>query len=645
MDYRLIFASVLTLALTPFAQIQAAQAQDTNRAPQPTAPTVLDRMLVTAGLTPVEQEKSGRSFTVVTGEELAASQTRHVADALRKVPGVAVSRTGSAGGLTQLRMRGAEGNHVLVMIDGIEASETTAGEFDFGSLIVDDIERIEVLRGPQSAFWGSNATAGVINIITRKGARDGFKIGGRSEVGSDGTYLGGVSLSGGGETYDIAVSALHRHTGGFNISDFGSEKDGDENTTLNGRFTVDLTPDFVIDGTLRHVNRTSDLDSQDYVTGLVLDTYYETATREFFGSLGATLTSFDGALTQKARFTGSDTARDYFAGGVRTSWNEGNRVNGTYQATFAFDTAAMDARHQITGGYEWERETFLPNHLTSRLDRATHSLVGEYRGEFADQVFLNGALRHDFNDRFADATTYSLSAAWKIPNTETRLHASLGTGVTNPTFFEQFGFVPARFTGNPNLKPEESFGWDIGVEQGFFDRRLVIDVTYFNQDLTNEITTSYAGPLPTPVNRTGKSERQGVEIGATVDLMNGATFGGTYTYTDASEQAVAGGARTVEIRRPRHSGSLNAAYVFADDKARVFGEAIFNSDMLDTDFVTFTNVRLKDYTVVNVGGSYRLSEHLEAYARVENLFDTQYEEILNYNTQGRTAFLGVRGSF
>lgn len=639
MRFSLLLAGVSTLVFqaTAFAQEEPANPADV---------TQLERILITAGRTPVEAEKSGRAYTVITGEQLEQNQVRYVADALRQVPGFAVSRTGSFGGLTQVRVRGAEGNHLLVMIDGVEASETSSGEFDFGSLLVDDIDRIEILRGPQSAFWGSNATAGVINVITKRGSRDGFTVRGRSEAGTDGTWLGGLSLSGGGSNYDVALSALHRNTGGFNISDFGSEKDGDENTTLNGKFTVDLAPNFIVDGTLRYVDRTSDVDAQDFLTGLVLDTNDQTATREFFGSIGATYTSLDGALVQKARFTGSDTFRENFAGGALTSWNDGNRLNGLYQATYSFDTpGAVDARHFITGGFEWERETFLPSHLTERLGRTTNSFVGEYRGEFAEQFFLNAAVRHDVNDAFEDATTYSVSGAWLIPGTETRLHASVGTGVTNPTFFEQFGFVPSQFAGNPNLLPEESFGWDIGVEQRFFSDRLVLDVTYFNQDLTNEIATDFSGALPTPFNRTGTSLRQGVEVAATINFLNGFTASATYTYTDSTEQTTAGGVRLTEIRRPKHSGSVSAAYTFHENRARIFAEAVFNADMLDTDFSTFTPVRLDDYTVVNIGGSYRFNEHVEAFARIENLFDTKYEEILGYNTQGITGFFGVKGTF
>lgn len=655
MQIRAFWAGAVALALTGAVEAQENEPDSENV-------TLLDRILVTDGLTPVEQGKSGRAFTVITGEQLEKNQIRYVADALRYVPGFSVSRTGSYGGQTQVRVRGAEGNHLLVMVDGVEMSETSSGEFDFGSLLVDDIDRIEVLRGPQSAFWGSNATAGVVNIITKRGERDGFRVTGRSEGGTDGTAFVAGSLSGGAENYDLAISGAFRRSDGFNISDYGDEEDGDRNTTLNGKFTVDVTEALTLDATLRYVDRKSDTDPQSFADsgppfyipdddyGQVIDRDDWTATEEFFGSVGATYVSLDGALTQKARFTGSDTHRDNFSNGA-TSWNDGNRYNGTYQASYQFDTPGfLAATHQVTGGYEWERETFTPSHLTQTFERESNSLVAEYRGEFLEQLSLNAGIRRDFNDDFGDATTYSLSGAWQIPNRETRLHASVGTGVTNPTFFEQFGYVPDTFQGNPNLIPEESFGWDIGIEQGFFDRMLVVDVTYFNQDLTNEIATEY-GPPPnyfsTPVNRDGTSKRQGVEVSATVDLFNGFTATATYTYVDATEQTVADGPRLREVRRPLHSGSLSAAYVFYDDRARVFGEAVFNGEMLDNSYLNPIpeRVTLDPYTVINVGGSFKFNDNVEAYGRIENLFDEEYQEVFGYNTQGRTAFLGLRGSY
>ena len=392
------------------------------------------------------------------------------------------------------------------------------------------------------------------------------------------------------------------------------------------------------------------LGNPDRLEASFIDSDDWTSTQEFFGSFGATYVSLDGALTQKARFTGSDVHRENFNDGALSS-NDGDRLNGTYQASYQFETPGFLAgTHQITGGYEWERETFAPSHLDETFRRESHSLVGEYRGAFLDQLYLNAGVRRDFNDRFGDATTYSLSGAWKIPGSETRLHTSVGTGVTNPTFFEQFGYIPSTFSGNPGLVPEKSFGWDIGVEQGFFDRRLVLDATYFNQDLTNEIATVFGGPpdfLSSPLNRDGKSKRQGVEVSATLDLFNGFSANATYTYTDATEQTFAGGPRLAEVRRPEHSGSIGAAYLFHDDRARVFGEAVFNGKMEDVAFVPSLppRVTLDSYTVVNIGGSFRFNDNFEAYGRIENLFDEQYEEVFGYNTQGRTAFLGIKGSF
>ncbi|MGH6859682.1 MAG: TonB-dependent receptor plug domain-containing protein, partial [Phyllobacterium sp.] len=451
----------------------------------------LDPVYIDLGQSRVEAEKSGRAFTVITGEQLERNQTRYVADALRQVPGFSVSRTGSYGGLTQVRVRGAEANHLLVLIDGIEASETGNGEFDFGSLQVADIDHIEVLRGPQSAFWGSNAMAGVVNIVTKGGTRDGFKISGRSEAGTDGTFLGSMLLQGGAETYDFALSGAYRQNDGFNISDFGSEKDGDRNATINGRFKVDLTPYIVLDGTFRYVNRRSDLDRDGgYGTplqGLTIDSDDQTRGRELLGSLGITWTSMGGALTQKARIKDGDTERRDFRDGDFLSGNDGNRFSGSYQASYTFETPAFAAaKHTITAGYEGERETFRQKPAAADLEspwfdpsqfdrhgRTVHSLVGEYRGEFFDQLYLNAAARHDDNDRFKDASTYSFGAAWKIPGSGTRLHGSVGTGVTNPTFYEQFGFLPSTYLGNPRLSPEKSLGWDIGVEQSLFDGRLV----------------------------------------------------------------------------------------------------------------------------------------------------------------------------
>ena len=631
--------SLLAVAL---CQPVLAQEQSTAQ-----APTELKEIVITDGLTSIELQKSGRAVTVITAEQMQKNQVRYVADALRQVPGLAVSQTGATGDLVQVRMRGAESNHVLVVIDGVEASSHTNGEFDFGGLLADGIERIEILRGPQSTFWGANAMAGVVSITTRKGERNTTKSTAQTEVGSDGTVMGALSTRGGGENFDYALSGTLRRTGGFNISDIGSEDDGARNGTLNGRFSLDISPDTTLDGTLRYVDRRVDLDEQDFTTGQAYDVDDYQKNRELLGSVGLTNTALDGALTQKARLSASDMSTFNHSGLFGDSSSDGNRYNATYQASYRYDELENQV-HQLTAGYEWQRETYSPSQYTTTFSRNTHSTIGEYRGEFFDQLYINGGLRQDWNDTFSDATTWTASLAWQIPDTETRLHASVGTGITNPTFTEQYGYFPGSFIGNPNLKPEESFGWDIGIEKSFFDGGLVVDITYFNQNLENEISSTQLSPgVYTPINLGGESLRQGVEVSATADFFNGLTMTGAYTYTNASEQTVAGGPRLTEVRRPRHTGSLNAAYVFYDDRARVFAEAVFNGKMIDSVFASALppRVTLSGYTVVNVGGSFKVNETVEVFGRIDNLFDRDYQQVYGFNTPGLTAFAGLKATF
>ncbi|MDR0251921.1 MAG: TonB-dependent receptor [Brucellaceae bacterium] len=640
---------ILGTALTAFS-LGIAQAEEKK-----SEPVQLKEIIVTAGRTPIEEGKTGRAVTVITGKQLEQNQVRYVADALRMVPGFAVSRSGSKGGMTNIRVRGAEANHLLVMVDGVEMNAASGDAYDFGALQAEDIERIEILRGPQSAFWGSNALAGVVNIITKGGKRDGFKISGTTEGGSQNSWLGGVLLQGGAENYDMALAASYRRTKGFNISDIGDEKDGDENLTLNGKVNVDLSDTAKLDATLRYVKNRTDLDNMTSLNPL--DSIgLEGKTNELLGSVGLAWTALDDALTQKLRFTGSDRKYEYIAP-VYPAENKGSRYTASYQVTYAFDTPVFaDAHHKITGGIEWQQERF--RQIATDFDlsdpwmdptqfehhkRSMYSFVGEYNGEFADQFYVNLGLRHDVNKDFDNATTFSLSGAWAIPDTDARLHSSVGTGVTNPTFYEQFGFIPSSFIGNPSLTPEKSLGWDIGLEYAFFDGLLVTDVTYFNQDLRDEIVSVYnIDGTSTVKNLDGKSHRHGVEVGATLNLFHGFTAGGSYTYTSSK------GADDLDaVRRPRHSGSANIAYTFYDDRARLFGEAIFNGKMEDSAYISGapTRVNLSGYTVVNIGGSYKFTDKLEGYARIENLFDKKYQEVYGYNTPGRGAFAGLKASF
>lgn len=623
-------------------------------------PILLDEIVVSGGLTPIDADAYGRANSVVTSEVIERRQIREVSEVLRALPGVSVSRTGAGGTLTEVRIRGSEATHTLVLIDGIEAAAPESGVFDFGGLLAADVERVEVLRGPQSALYGSNATAGVISITTKQGRRNSFAYGGTIEGGTNETGDITAYVRGGGEKFDLSFSVAARRDGGFDISDSPNGKDDrDENITFNMRLNADLADDARVGGTLRLTDRESDFDQFNFGAatrdGLVTDSNNFLQQREFFASAFGEFDGFGGSLIHGPRAEFSNIRSDSFAGGVQNTSTEGERFKLAYQATAALDGATVAASdHTLTVLGEFEHESFINRDPAfvfdpSQLGRQNRDLFGfaaEYRGAIFEGFDLQLSARHDVNDAFKDATTYSASVSYNIPTTGTRLRASIGRGVTNPTFTEQFGFIPASFLGNQNLDPEENFGWDIGIEQTFLNGRAMIDVTYFNEKLDNEIVTNFDPVtfVATPVNAAGKSDRQGIEVTGSVEVIDGLNLSASYTYTDSENAA---GVR--EVRRPEHEGSVNIDYTFLDGAATIGGDVRFVLDNFDSDFTAASNgvnqVKLDDYAIFNIYGSYRFTENAVVYGRIENLTDQNYEELDGFATRGITGFAGVRLTF
>ncbi len=619
-------------------------------------PAELPEILVSGGLTPIRASVIGRAVTVVTAEEIADRGIRYAADALRTVPGVAVSRTGSFGGLTQVRLRGAEANHTRVFIDGIDVSAPDSGEFDFSGLLADDIERIEVLRGPQSSLFGANALGGVISIVTKQATREGVELGGALDGATDETKGGLAFARARSELAALSLSVAARDTGGFDVSDTNGKDDGDQNVTLNLRGDIFPADWLTAGGSLRFVDRDSDYDQFNFGApdraGLVTDANLVTSRTEIFGSLYADAGAFDGRLEHGPFFSYTRANAKNKTDGTTDADSTSERVLFRYRATVAIDAPTIDtANHTLTVAAEGQRETFENNDADlvfdpSQLDRQSRNLlglVGEYRAALFDALDLQLSLRHDFNDDFEDETTYAAAASYTIAPTGTRLHGSIGTGVQNPTMFEQFGFIPGQFNPNPDLKPEKSFGWDLGVEQRFLGDRVIIDLTYFNQDLDDEIVTLFPAPdfIGTPTNEDGKSDRQGIELTSTFRPIDPLTLGLAYTYLDAEDPD--GGQ---EVRRPRHTLGFDATLSFLDDRARVTVDGRYVRDNEDLDFrapfAAGNRVRLNNYTLVNVTASYAVTDTFQLFGGVRNLLDEEYEEVFGYATEGVTGFAGVR---
>jgi len=596
--------------------------------------------------------RQGSAVSVVTGEELSRRQIRNAADALRSLPGVSVSRQGNPHNLTVVRLRGAESNHTLVLIDGVEVnSGSTDGFFDFANLATEDIEQIEVLRGPQSGLHGGSAVGGVINIITKKG-KGPFTVRARTEAGAFGTADGSLQVSGGDDRLHGIVTLYGRRTDGFNISQKGEEEDFGRLTTFSFAGGVRLLDNLKVEGTLRQ----SDVRAgRDNGFGGTLGAFAVPADDDsvlssalWLGQIAATLDTFAGRWRHQLRLGRSEiTTTDHDATFLADSKTLGINTKYGYSTTLRLDAAGMPVRHFVTGLIEEERESFVQpiGGDGIKRERGRTGVAGEVRGEYFNTLFLSATVRRDDNEAFEDATTWRTAASLLVPGTPFRLHASYGTAVKYPSFSEQFGFF-VGFLPNPDLIPEHSRGWDAGVETTLLGGRALIDVTYFDQNLQDEIDFRTVPVFQfQPFNRAGTSKRRGLEVEARYVLFPGLSLGAAYTHLDATDDT-----GREEIRRPPHSGRIDVNYTFDNGRANLNLAAVYNGAMTDNAFEAafpFGSqvVTLEDYWLLTAAASYQLQPGVEVYGRVENLLDQHYEEVFGYNTAGISAYAGMRFTY
>jgi len=591
--------------------------------------------------------KLGTAVTVITGEELQRRQIRHAADALRGMPGITIGRTG--GGFSskaQVRIRGAEANHTLVLIDGIEANDPNDGEFDFGNLLADDIERIEVIRGPYSGIYGSGAVGGVVNIITKKG-KGPLSIRMSSEGGSFGTTHASARISGGNERAWASLSAQQRRSTGFNISRQGNEDDSSNLLNFGLRAGIAIWDGLSVEVVARNAQNRFDRDGfWELEAGGIhraIDMPAKVANDIWHAGATARWEVLDGKMTHvlnasRSSFDSVDNGLDF--GLTR---NESESIRYGYTGTYRFQTPSwLPIKHSVSALIRQEDESFTPGSDGIERRRKRFALGGEYRVALDERIFLDGSVRHDDNDTFRDFTTWRTTATIAIPELNIRPHASIGTGVRLPAMFEQFGSIPEIFKPNPNLLPEESFGWDAGLEFVFWQNKASLDITYFRANLTDKIGSDPTREF-TLANLPGVSRREGVEIVARVQLSEALSLGAAYTFLEAKDPT---GKR--EPRRPVHSGRVDLDYSFANGKGKITLSALYNGErndfafrLVDTEFESLP-VTLDDYWLVTAAASYKLEPGVELFGRVENLFDSDYEEIFGYNTPGIAAYAGVR---
>ncbi len=588
------------------------------------------------------------SATVVTRDDIAVRQVRDIAEVLRDVPGVAVSETA---GQTQIRLRGSEANHVLVLVDGIEVSDPFAGEFDISTLQAEIGSSLEVLRGAQSALYGSDAVGGVVAYNTASGSElGGFAA--RVEGGTQDTVNAAARFGASGSNWDAALSANLVSTDGQPNARGGIRDIGRDSYTVSGKGAVDLSENFELRAVARYVQTEGQFNNSEFDTtspnfGLIVDspdTRFET--EAFYALVGARLELLDGDWTHDLSGQIADVSRDTFGAFGRSSGSEGERLKASYLSGIQFGGGPV--LHQITFAADWERESFRNTDpsgfaFTGERDTENTGLVGEYRLSVL-QFELNAALRHDINDRFSDATTFRVGAGYDFLQ-GTRIRAAAGSGIKNPGFFELFGFVDGQFIGNPDLEPEQSTGWEVGVDQDIADGAVRLSATYFESELENEIFTSFPPPsfTATPGNRETDSERRGIELSARARLGPRFSLDAAYTYLDSEEDGVE------EVRRPGNIASAALTWTAPEDAASATLIVRHNGS---TDDLAFTDpsfvpvrVRLDDYTLVNLAGEVKLSDNIRAFGRIENLLGDRYEQVFSFVSPGRSALIGVEARF
>lgn len=661
----LLATSALTLLL-PSAL--AAQTEPDAEAEQS------EGVVVTASLSGegIDRNLLGSSVTLIDARDLADRETRIVSDVLRDVPGVAVSRSGAIGGQTQIRIRGSEGNHVLVFVDGMKVSDPYQGEFDFGTMIADDGARIEVLRGQQSALYGSDAIGGVINYITQSGREaPGVRV--RAEAGSFGTFNGTARVASASDTFDYVLSGSMYSTEGYPVAPGGNRDTGSFQHTFSTKLAWTPVDAFKLTGVLRYSASEADLNDQGpspdapVIRGrqviTLIDTpgsYYQS--EAFYGLVRADLESLDGLLHTSLSGQFADIRRDSYNLAGYSYGNVGMRHAGSFVNELRFGSDSV--KHRLSVAVDAQRERYrnaaptAPDKTTKTLD--TVGFVGQYNLTVADRFALGGSVRYDDNSYFENATTWHVHSSYLFP-TGTRVRAAAGTGVKAPSSFELFGYSTGQYIGNPDLKPEKSRGWEAGLDQSFAEGALTIGATYFDSQLTNEIYTAYMPPdySGTSLNRTTKTYQKGVEVFGEARLGD-IRASASWTWLDAPQDrnvllnpenlsSFATGPVTAQaVRRPKYSGSFNLTY--APESAPVSGTVTvrYNGKMNDvvyTPSYMALYAPMKAYTIVNLSLRYAVTDEFGVFVRAENLFDEDYQEILTYDTPGRGVYAGFRASF
>jgi vitamin B12 transporter len=601
------FATVMWLVSLFISFTAVAQSENGNN-------DIADVIQITGTRIAQPLREVGSSIGVITADDIVLMGYRNAIDAIASVPGVTVNQNGSFGAVATVRIRGALSEQTLVLIDGVPVNDPTSpgGGFDFARLDTSNIEKIEVLKGNQSTLWGSDAIGGVVNIVTKRADNTSAKV--FSEIGSFSTYRGGVEANIAKEGFSARLSFNGITSNGISKAekkDGNNERDGFDSKTFSANTSLSLPHNATLLSSVLYNDSKLEYDGYGVKTG-VADSDVATETEEIAASMTLKIPLLNGLYENSFNMSYSDTERDYFSNGSPAYDYAGHRLLFRYQGTLNFN--------------DKNRLAFGAEHETSQSGTDDNEIQGYftlYEFKPLKATTLSAAVRIDDHDVYGSKTTTKFTAAWN-PTVFATLRGSWGEGFKAPTIFQLTYFNPwsSKTQANKNLQPETSTSYDLGVDLNF--EKAKISVTYFDQDTKNQII--YANGW---YENESVVNSDGVEVSAQYDMLKILSISADYAYIDAKT-----GTNTQLLSVPKNSADFTISF---KPSQRSSSSILVRYNGKEKN----TNGNVKSWTRVDVNTNYRITERLSAFAKVENLFDENYQQVYGYGTPGISGLVGV----